>query len=103
MLDDVLQVADMIRRQGTRGGSHVTEASIERVVDALLMVTGVHADELYWKGARVLAILSEAVAHVEACQEKADAYDYTEYMEQIPRIRELQCAVMDVLLRFHRA
>jgi len=71
-----------IRRCGTRGGTHLTDARVDafiaRIHDPINPV-----DEC----------TAAAVKHVRACQERADAYDYREYFEQIPKIDRLAKAV----------
>ena len=71
-----------IVRLGSRGGTHLTEARVRELVARVRDPT-----------TPVDLRTVEAVEHLERCQEQADAYDLTEYFEQMPKIHRLLVAV----------
>jgi len=71
-----------IRARGSRGGTYLTDEDVIELVGRIRdPVNPVDEGTLF------------AVQHVRMCQELADAYDWTEYMEQMPKIEALLHAV----------
>lgn len=72
-----------IMRLGSRGGTHLTDARVRELVARV-------RDPATPVNLRTV----EAVEHLERCQERADAYDWTEYLDQMPKIHRLLVAVV---------
>jgi len=81
-----------IRARGSRGGTYLTDQDVVGLVGRI-------RDPANPVDERTLS----AVQHVRACQESADAYDWTEYMEQMPKIMELLHAVTQEISSRRRA
>jgi len=81
--DPPARLANAIRTQGSRGGSCV-EKEFER---AVRKVAYIHPE---WIDERTL----DAILYVEMCQMKADDYDFTEYLEQMPLIENIISSVI---------
>lgn len=80
--DPAETLARTLQRTGSRGGSSVSPA----MEKALRIVVFTHPE---W----VDGFTKDAVLHVKSCQEKADAYDWTEYLEQMPLIENMLLSV----------
>jgi len=71
-----------VRRRGGRGGTYLTDEDVDALV-ARCADYAVPVDEHTMM----------SVEYLKTCQEKADAYDWTEYFEQMPKIERLIEAV----------
>lgn len=71
-----------IMKKGTRGGTHITDDWLQSIIELIKQKNTPIDEQTY-----------EAVHYLRVCQERADAYDWTEYFEQMPKIDELEKAI----------
>lgn len=75
-----------IRSFGCRGGTYFRENDVISIKKELYNpYNSVSENTLY------------AIKYVYDCQEKADAYDYTEYFDQMPKIMDLVNTITCIL------
>ena len=71
-----------IRKKGSRGGTNITNDWLQSIIELINQ-----KDTIVDKETR------DSVNYLRICQERADAYDWTEYFDQMPKIEKLEKAV----------
>ena len=77
-----------IKRKGSRGGTHLTNAWL----DELKVIIN---DNPFFVNKETI----ESADYLMTCQEKAHSYDWSEYMEQVPKINYLKSILQHAITK----
>lgn len=83
-----MNLSEEIRLKGMRGGTYLTDEWLDGMCQKIRDINN-----------KVDNLTLIAVEYVAICQEKAESYDWLEYMDQMPKIEKLYVRVKDELIK----